>query len=130
MAKTDKPKTKVLIIDDEGDLSELIRLALQENYSIETVFDSRAVVHDLQTFQPHLVITDTYLPYQDGFDLIGAIRKTNPSLPILVVLSSKPQHKQSYFDKKHAVSVLVKPFTLKQLRSEISAVLALGQTAI
>lgn len=118
-----KSKAKVLIVDDEGDLSELLELALKSDYIIETVFNGSTALLRLKEFAPNILVTNTYLPSADGFNLIDEIRKVS-TIPIIVISGTQLRRKMSYFQQKSIASVLVKPFTLKELRSKIQAALA------
>lgn len=124
MEKTKQHKAKVLVVDDEGDLSELLQIALNRDYSIEAVFEGRAALARMKEFHPDLIVTDTYLPSQDGFDLIEEIRKLSP-IPIIVVSGSKLKRKMPYFQEKGIAAVMIKPFTLKDLRHKVQSALGI-----
>lgn len=123
MTQTKRSKAKVLVIDDEGDLNELLQIALKEDYTIELAFDGRSALTSLDSIHPDLIVTDSYLPHTDGFDFLSEIRKQS-QVPIVIVLASKPTRKKSYFDKKGVFAIMVKPFTMKDLKSEIQRALS------
>ena len=122
MEKTTRVKAKVLVIDDEGDLSELLQIALNSDYTIEAIEDGRDALTKLGEFHPDLVVTDNYVPLQDGFDLIDEIRKVS-QVPVIVVSETSLGRKMSFFEKKGVAAVMVKPFTLKDLKSKVKEAL-------
>lgn len=117
-----KSKAKVLIVDDEGDLSELLEIALNSDYNIETALDGIAALARLKEFVPDLLVTNTYLSNANGFNIVEEVRKVS-QVPILVISGTQLRRKTSYFQEKNIAGVLVKPFTLKELRSHIQAAL-------
>ncbi len=116
-------KAKVLVVDDEEELTELIKLALKEEYRVEAVFNGQEALQMLKTFKPDLIVTDIYMPVLDGFDLIEEVRKVSINTPIIIVSGAKLRRKMSYFHNKGIAAVMVKPFSLKDLKAEILAAL-------
>ena len=58
---------KILVIDDDPELNELLRGYLSNNgYTVETAFDGSCLLHLLDNFQPDLLILDLMLPGVDG----------------------------------------------------------------
>lgn len=119
-----RQQPKVLVIDDEGDLSELLQIALSQDYTIEAVFDGRAALKRLEEFQPQLIVTDAYSPSQDGFSVIDEIHKIS-KVPIILVSEDKQHRKAPHLQDKGITAIMIKPFTLKDLRDKVKAVLAL-----
>ena len=116
-------KTKILIVDDDMNICELIRLYLdKEGYTVFTAYDGRAGVARFKEHMPSLVILDIMLPGMDGWDVCREIRKMS-NIPI-IMLSAKDET----FDKVLGLELgaddyMVKPFEPKELIARIKAVL-------
>lgn len=79
---------KILVIDDEAAIRDLIELILKrENYQVKTVENGTLGLKELGAFQPDLVILDLMLPDYSGYDLCREIVKTS-TIPV-IMLSAK-----------------------------------------
>ncbi len=122
MKKTTQAKAKILVIDDEGDLSDLMEVALGEDYNIETEFDGKSALSKLEAILPNLIITGTYVSPEEGFNLMESIRKIT-NVPVLVISGASLRSRETYFKNKGVTALLVKPFTIQELKTKISAML-------
>ena len=117
------PKIKILIVDDDPHICELISLYLnKEGYETREVRSGRRAVAEFSAFAPHLVLLDLMLPEMDGYQVCGEIRKIS-SIPV-VMLTAKGET----FDKVLGLELgaddyIVKPFDPKELLARIKAVL-------
>ncbi|MBL4638549.1 MAG: response regulator [Proteobacteria bacterium] len=81
--------TKVLIVDDEEITLSIIEAMLAKGgYDVITSKDGREVKNLLDVEQPDILIIDIFMPDVDGIENIKAVRKTHPTLPILVISSN------------------------------------------
>lgn len=116
-------KQKILIVDDDANIAELIALYLtKECYDTMTVGDGEAALEAVKTYQPDLMILDLMLPGIDGYQVCQTVRKTS-QLPI-IMLSAKGE----VFDKVLGLKMgaddyLEKPFDTKELVARVEAVL-------
>ncbi len=116
-------KTRILAVDDDINICELIRLYLEkENYEVLTVYDGRNALKVFREFAPSIVILDIMLPGSDGWQVLREIRKIS-SIPI-IMLSAKGET----FDKVLGLELgaddyIVKPFDTKELVARVKAVL-------
>ena len=116
-------KQKILIVDDDENIAELVSL-----YLVKECFDTR-IVHDgeealmmVKNYQPDLVLLDLMLPGIDGYQVCREIRAKS-SLPI-IMLSAKGE----IFDKVLGLEMgaddyMEKPFDSKELVARVKAVL-------
>lgn len=88
--------TKVLLIDDHQVLLDSLRLLLKSIENIEVVgaiSDSRNVLKFLETQEVDVIISDLHMPHLSGIDLTLQLRKTNPSIKILLLtMAEDAQH--------------------------------------
>lgn len=116
-------KQKILIVDDDVNIAELISLYLtKECFDTLIVHDGEAALQQFQTYQPNLVLLDLMLPGIDGYEVCRGIRKTS-TVPI-IMLSAKGE----IFDKVLGLELgaddyVIKPFDSKELVARVRAVL-------
>lgn len=116
-------KQKILIVDDDPNITELISLYLnKEGYHTKFVHNGEDAVKTFQTYAPNLVILDLMLPGKDGLDVCKDIRKIS-NIPIIMLTA-----KGETFDKIIGLELgaddyIVKPFDTKELTARVKAVL-------
>lgn len=116
-------KRKILIVDDDANIAELIALYLtKECFQCEIAEDGETALEKHQSFQPDLILLDIMLPGIDGYDVLREIRKqyTTP----VIMLSAKGET----FDKVLGLELgaddyIIKPFDTKELVARVRAVL-------
>ena len=116
-------KQKILIVDDDNNIAELISLYLtKECYETRIVNDGESVMPAMNTFQPNLILLDLMLPGIDGYQVCREVR-AKYSTPI-IMLSAKGE----IFDKVLGLELgaddyMEKPFDSKELVARVKAVL-------
>lgn len=116
-------KSKILIVDDDENITELIALYLEkEGYTTRSVNNGTDAIHVFNAFLPNLVILDLMLPGRDGFDVCKDIRQVS-NIPIIMLTA-----KGETFDKILGLELgaddyMVKPFDTKELTARVKAVL-------
>ena len=116
-------KQKILIVDDDQNIAELISLYLtKEMYDNQIANDGREALQLFKSFQPDLILLDIMLPGMDGYEVCREIRHTS-NVPI-IMLSAKGE----VFDKVLGLELgaddyIIKPFDTKELVARVKAVL-------
>ena len=116
-------KQRILIVDDDTNISELISLYLiKECFETTTVEDGEAALEAFKSFKPDLILLDLMLPGMDGYQVCREIRKDS-NIPI-IMLSAKGE----VFDKVLGLELgaddyMIKPFDSKELVARVKAVL-------
>ena len=122
-------KQKILIVDDDNNIAELISLYLtKECFETKIVNDGELALKEFQTFRPNLILLDLMLPGIDGYQVCREIRHTS-DVPI-IMLSAKGET----FDKVLGLELgaddyILKPFDSKELVARVKAVLRRFQPA-
>ena len=118
-------KKKILIVDDEPHIVDLIKMTLQRDYELFEAFTSRDAMTQLKKHEPDLILLDIMMPGEDGFQLCERIResKKNKNTPIIFI-SAKNQHE----DMMKSIDVggddyLTKPFDPEELEKKVKATL-------
>lgn len=116
-------KTKVLVIDDDVNICELMRLYLEKDgYEVQTVYNGRDGIKAFSELTPSIVILDIMLPGIDGWQVCRELRKVS-NIPIIMLTA-----KGETFDKVLGLELgaddyMVKPFEPKELMARVKAVL-------
>ena len=116
-------KSKVLIIDDDVNICELVRLYMEkEGYEALTVHNGIKAISAFKEFTPNIIILDIMLPGADGWQVCREIRKLS-NIPIIMLTA-----KGETFDKVLGLELgaddyIVKPFDPKELVARVKAVL-------
>lgn len=116
-------KQKILIVDDDENIAELISLYLtKECFDTKIVHDGESALIAFDTYQPGLILLDLMLPGIDGYQVCREIR-TRSQTPI-IMLSAKGE----VFDKVLGLELgaddyIMKPFDSKEMVARVKAVL-------
>lgn len=116
-------KQRILIVDDDENIAELISLyLLKECFAIEIAYTGKDALALAATFNPDLILLDIMLPDIDGYEVCTEIRKTRQT-PI-IMLSAKGE----VFDKVLGLKLgaddyMIKPFDSNELVARVKAVL-------
>jgi two-component system copper resistance phosphate regulon response regulator CusR len=118
---------RLLLVEDERKVSELVARALRaESYAVDVAEDGRRGWELAQSYQYDLIILDLMLPQLPGEELLRRIRRTNPSVPILVLTArAATQDKVNNFEAG-ADDYLTKPFAFAELVMRVKALLRRG----
>ena len=114
-------KQKILIVDDDTNIAELISLYLtKEFYQVQIVEDGEQALQVFDTFQPNLVLLDLMLPGIDGYQVCRELRSRS-NTPI-IMLSAKGE----VFDKVLGLELgaddyMIKPFSPTELVARVQA---------
>lgn len=116
-------KTKVLVVDDDMNICELVRLYFEKDgYEVLTVYNGKKAIEVFAGYAPSMVILDIMLPGADGWQVCREIRKIS-NIPIIMLTA-----KGETFDKVLGLELgaddyMVKPFDPKELVARVKAVL-------
>ena len=117
---------KILVVEDERAISDLIRMNLEDaGYACTCVYDGMAAADQIETQTFDLVLLDIMLPNEDGLDILTKIRanKATAGIPIIMVTA-----KTSELDKVKGLDLgaddyITKPFGVMELISRVKALL-------
>ncbi|MBU1124446.1 MAG: response regulator [Candidatus Omnitrophica bacterium] len=115
----------ILLIDDDKDLTDLLKLRLEANgYSVVVAYDGVEALEKLKKMSPSIIILDVGMPRMDGFEFYRHITTTDgrPRFPVLILTGK--DHFRALFKDMAADGFLPKPFEAKQLLAEIEKILA------
>ena len=116
-------KSRILIVDDDNNIAELISLYLiKECFDTKIVNDGEEALQAFETYHPNLILLDLMLPGIDGYQVCREVRAKS-NIPI-IMLSAKGE----IFDKVLGLELgaddyMIKPFDSKELVARVKAVL-------
>ena len=123
-------KQRILIVDDDYNIAELISLYLtKECFETKIVGDGEEALRVFPEFQPNLILLDLMLPGIDGYQVCRELRSTS-QVPI-IMLSAKGE----IFDKVLGLELgaddyMIKPFDSKELVARVKAVLQMPESSV
>jgi len=76
---------KIVLVDDEADIREVMAIALQDaGYEVHTASDGKAGIRLCETIAPQIVITDIRMPGMTGIQVLEELKKQNPDIEVIV----------------------------------------------
>lgn len=116
-------KIKIMLVDDDTHIAELISLYLnKEGYETKEVYNGRKAVAEFPVYSPHLVLLDLMLPEMDGYQVCREIRKIS-AVPIIMLTARGETFDKVLGLELGADDYIVKPFEPKELVARVKAVL-------
>ena len=114
---------KVLIIEDDNNIAELLHLYLEkEGFDTRVARDGGAGVQTFADYAPDLVLLDIMLPVMDGWAVLNSIRQAGDTPVIMLTAKGEVEDRVSGLERG-ADDYIVKPFEMKEVLARIHAVL-------
>jgi two-component system, OmpR family, response regulator VicR len=116
-------KKKILVVEDEMDIAELVKLVLQtEDFEVEAVLDSTAAYDKVKEYKPDAILLDLAMPKMNGWEVFKQIRSDPEFARVpIAILTAKTQA----FDQMVGLHVMkadgyiTKPFGKKELINKL-----------
>lgn len=123
---SDQKLEKILVVDDDHDILEIVKLALSGvgNFSIEACSSGKEALEKVGANKPQLIMLDVMMPDMDGPTTLRKIRE-NPSLtdiPVIFLTAKVQKHEVEQFKKLGAVNVIPKPFDPMTLAETVAGI--------
>ena len=114
----------ILIVDDDVELSGLLRFALHTaGYDISTAFDGEQALARLRERAPDLVILDVNLPLLDGFEVLDRLRRGGSRVPVMLLTVRTTEEDEIRGLDLGADDFLRKPFSPRTLLARVRSLL-------
>ena len=111
---------KILIVDDEKNIVDILTYNLEkEGYEVAAAYDGREGLEAARTCSPDLILLDVMLPYMDGFEVCGEIRKTDRLTPIIMLTAREEERDKVYGLELGADDYITKPFSVRELLARV-----------
>jgi len=117
------PPAKILVVDDEPNIAELLSAALSfEGYQVGVAATGAEALEQVRTFRPNLVMLDVMLPDFDGTEVCKRLRNQGEQMPIVFLTA-----RDTVQDKVEGLSMgddyVTKPFSIDELMARVGAIL-------
>lgn len=120
---------RVLVVDDEPDIRELLELTLlRMGLDTATAGDVKEALLAIQEFKPDLCLTDMKLPDGTGFDVVRYIQREYPQIPVAVITAFGSMEAAVEALKAGAYDFVSKPVDLTKLRDLVHTALKLSES--
>lgn len=119
-------QTKILIVEDEEDVLELIRYNLEKNgYITEAAMDGRVALEKVRSVSPDLILLDLMLPEVDGLEVCRFVKKDpkTVSIPVVMLTAKGTEADIVAGLEMGADDYVTKPFSPRVLMARVKAVL-------
>ena len=114
---------KILVVDDDKNICELLRLYLvKEGYNVTMVHDGGAALAEFDKLHPDLVLLDVMMPVMDGWEVCRKLRAKD-NTPIIMLTAKGETYDKVLGLELGADDYMVKPFDTKEVVARIKAVL-------
>ncbi|MDD5427781.1 MAG: response regulator [Candidatus Omnitrophica bacterium] len=121
-------KHKLLIVDDEIDFLEMLKLRLEaNNYSVVTAMDGNEALEKFKTEKPAAVLLDILMPGMDGIDVLKKIRKENSKVPVFIITAFSNEERFKMANKLNASGFIVKTNDLQKEIQNITSAIAISE---
>ncbi len=120
------PKTKILVVEDEKEISELLQYNLEkEGYQVVQAYDGQTALKKAEQENPHLIVLDLMLPEIDGLELCRYLKQAEKTrrIPIIMLTAKSEEADVIVGLKLGADDYVTKPFSPKILLERIKTVL-------
>lgn len=116
-----EPKKKILIIEDEKTISDIIKFNLtKEGYETDFAYDGKTGLEKGISSKPDLILLDVMLPVMDGFQVCKKIREQS-TVPILMLTAKEEEVDKVLGLELGADDYITKPFGMRELIARIKA---------
>src|SRR5437764_1663211 len=124
MSRTEERASRILVVDDERSISDLVATVLRyEGFDVRVAETGRKAITEVRTFSPDLVVLDVMLPDVDGFEVHRRLDADGYKVPVLFLTA-----RDATEDKVRGLTMggddyVTKPFSLEELIARVQAIL-------
>ena len=124
MEQPERQRTRILVVDDEASITELVAMALRyEGFDPDVAHNGFEALTKANVFRPSLIVLDVMMPDIDGFEVARRLRAERSTVPILFLTA-----RDGAQDKVRGLTIggddyVTKPFSVEELVARIRAIL-------
>ena len=117
-------KRRVLVVDDEENVSHLVSSALRfDGFETYTADNGNSALAAVAEHDPDLLVLDVMMPGQDGFTLLGKLRAAGSQVPVIFLTARDAPTDRVKGLRAGADDYVIKPFSVEELLARVHAVL-------
>jgi two-component system alkaline phosphatase synthesis response regulator PhoP len=120
MSSFSPEKYHILIVDDEEDLRESIKINFEmDGYNVHVASGGREALEIVKRQKVDFIISDIRMPDGDGEELLHNVRAHNPELPVIVLITGFSEFSREEALKSGALDLLSKPVDMEKLEEYV-----------
>ena len=124
LQRPDGSAVRVLVVDDEPNLTELLSMALRyEGWEVRTAGSGTAAVRTAKDFAPDAVVLDMMLPDFDGLEVMRRMRGDDPNVPVLFLTAKDAVEDRVAGLTAGGDDYVTKPFSLEEVVARLRALM-------
>ena len=117
-------KRRVLVVDDEENVTHLVSSALRfDGFETMTADSGTAALAKIAEYDPDLVVLDVMMPGRDGFGVLQELRASGSQVPVIFLTARDAANDRMSGLRAGADDYVVKPFSIEELLARVHAVL-------
>jgi DNA-binding response OmpR family regulator len=124
--KTEKTKKRILLVDDDREIVESMRIALEASgYEILIARDGNQGLVMVERDNPDLIILDMMMPKRSGFLVLEKVRRSRPvPLRVIMITANEGSRHKAYAEMLGVDDYIRKPFAMDRLIDSVDRLLA------
>lgn len=121
-----QPMPRIMVIDDDSDIHEIIEIALSHVAEIVHAFDGLEAIQRIVRYQPDMFIIDIMMPKMSGYQLCQSLRSNRAlvNTPILMCSAKSTEKDRQFASRMGATDYVTKPFSTADLAARIRTLMA------
>jgi two-component system OmpR family response regulator len=124
LKRPDGRPIRVLVVDDEPNLAELVSMSLRmEGWDIQTAADGISALREARRLRPDAVVLDVMLPDLNGLEVLRRLRSELPHLPVLLLTAKDAVEDRIAGLTAGGDDYVTKPFSLQEVTLRLRALL-------
>jgi two-component system OmpR family response regulator len=124
LTRPDGTPPRVLVVDDERNLTELLGMALRyEGWDVRTALTGMTAVREAREFSPDVVVLDMMLPDVDGLGVLRRMREHDPRIPVLFLTARDAVEDRVTGLTAGGDDYVTKPFSLEEVVARVRALM-------
>ncbi|MDO5710998.1 MAG: response regulator transcription factor [Micrococcales bacterium] len=124
LSRLDGSPVRVLVVDDESNLAELLSMALRyEGWHVRSAATGLAAVRAAKEFRPDAVVLDMMLPDFDGLEVLRRMRGDDPNIPVLFLTAKDAVEDRVAGLTAGGDDYVTKPFSLEEIVARVRALM-------
>lgn len=130
LLRPDRTPVRVLVVDDEAPLAELLSMALRyEGWEVRSAGDGAGALRTAREFRPDAVILDVMLPDTDGLAVLGRLRRELSEVPVLFLTARDSVEDRIAGLTAGGDDYVTKPFSLEEVVARLRGLIRRSGTA-
>ena len=111
---------KILVVDDDANICELLRLYLtKEGYQVTVANDGEEGLEKFNQVKPDMVLLDVMMPKMMGFDVCRALRAEGDNVPVIILTAREEEEDKILGLEIGADDYITKPFSMRELLARV-----------